>query len=146
ADADAAGRRLQEEMVAFARSNGIAIVGPNTIVAGHIRIELNTGGGGAVGVDGGWGLDSAGGSGAALPGSNLIQAQWEIDAPTAADQITHWTLEDSGTGGAAVVTGAGHSANNRSECRLYDFAGAQIATNSATGIYIIHGTRYILDN
>lgn len=31
ADADAEGKRLQEEMVAFARSSGIGIVGPNTI-------------------------------------------------------------------------------------------------------------------
>lgn len=31
ADADAEGRRLQEEMVAFAAENGIGIVGPNTI-------------------------------------------------------------------------------------------------------------------
>lgn len=121
------------------------VISPATNAQGHLRATLDTSGGGTFVGIGGFGLDSTGGTGAALPGSNALQAQWDIDAPAAADQVTIWTVQDTG-GGPAVIVPRGHTAVNRSEAALYDFTGTIIATNSATGIYTITATRYILDD
>lgn len=119
-----------------------SLINPNMVAAGHVIFTLDTSGSGSIAsVQAGSGLDSAAvGLPVTLPGADLIQILWEMDAVDAADQITYWQVL---SGNPAHGFSTGHTINS-SIGSLLDFAGASIATDSNTGTYTITATRFIL--
>lgn len=117
----------------------------NTVPTGLVVGGFDQNGGGGTFVNAGFGLDSTGGTGLALPGSGFVQAEWDIDTALAADRLTLWMPAETNTGGAYHIQDEGHSAVNRSEMTPRDFTGAVISVTAGTLLFDLSAVTWVLD-